>query len=187
MVATEPAPAQCLQSRFPGQSNEAKLQSRRWTIGYLQAIAFHDTLPPKKRDISAAFTQSEKRCAPFFHLLRNKLEAATAAKKRGRLSLPLRCVCRVWGTTGGVEIGSQTLHPYNVLLLAIYLDGILHKFTSNISSHLCIASNRFLWYNTDTMEKVAFYESRRHSFIQEGAFYGSIQGTTESRAEICQG
>ena len=60
---------------------------------------------------------------------------------------PLLCVCRVWVTTGGVEIGSQTLHPYNTLLLAIYQDGILHKFTSNISSYLCIASNRFLWYN----------------------------------------
>ena len=65
-------------------------------------------------------------------------------------------------------MGSQTLHPYNMLLLAIYQDGIMHKFTSNISSYLCIASNIHLWYNTGIMEKVALYESRHLSFIRGG-------------------
>ena len=65
-------------------------------------------------------------------------------------------------------MGSQTLHPYNTLLLAIYQDGIMHKFTSNISSYLCIASNIHLWYNTGIMKKVALYESRHLSFIRGG-------------------
>lgn len=75
-----------------------------------------------------------------------------------RLSVlpPLLCVCRVWVTTGGVEIGSQTLHPYYMSICAIYQDGILHIFTQYILCIFSIYTIDILWYNGDN-GKGAFF------------------------------
>lgn len=70
-------------------------------------------------------------------------------------------------TTGGVEIGlpsSLCLH-YNILL-AIYQDGILHKFASNILSVLYIASNSLLCYNRVMVEKVTLYECHQPKYAE---------------------
>ena len=39
----------------------------------------------------------------------------------------------------------------------------MHKFASNILFIFYIASNRFMWYNRATVEKVALYRGRPHS------------------------
>ena len=60
-----------------------------------------------------------------------------------RLSVlpPLFCVCRVWVTTGGVEIGSQPLHPYSTTLVLMYQDGIMNKYTGTNVLNLYISTN----------------------------------------------
>ena len=86
MVATEPAPAQRLQSRFPGQSNETKLQPRRWTVGYPQAIAFHDTLP-QKSGIYQQLLHNPRKCVLRFSSSAKQAKATAVSTPAKQLNL----------------------------------------------------------------------------------------------------
>ena len=64
------------------------------------------------------------------------------APKNERIRLPLLSfVCRVWVTTGGVEIGSQPLPPYSTTLVPMHQDGIMNKYTGTNVLNLYISTN----------------------------------------------
>ena len=71
---------------------------------------------------------------------KNPLAALKFCLPSLRLS-PLFCVCHVWVTTGGVEIGSQPLHPYSTTLVLMHKDGIMNKYTGTNVLNLYISTN----------------------------------------------